>query len=57
MTIEVTDEMIDRLMPNKDDSYPDCPLCGYDGHWNHTISGESEQRQAIRELLEKALSS
>ena len=57
MSIEVTEEMIDRVMPDKDDSYPGCPLCEYTGHWNCIMGDEKDQRQAVREFLEKALAS
>ncbi len=57
MSIEVTEEMIDRVMPDHDDIYPSCPLCDYTGHWNCTMGDEDGQRQAIRYFLEKALAS
>jgi hypothetical protein len=57
MAIEVTDEMIDRVMHDPEDDYPGCPLCGYTGHWNCTMRGESDQRQEVRAFLEKALAS
>lgn len=53
--MKITDEMIDKAMPDKSDTYPDCPLCEYSGKWNHNMD-EQSQREAIRALLEKALS-